>query len=312
MESKNSANESENIKISKENFKEPMINKEEKIFCKNCGAELIDNCDFCPKCGKSRMEQKEKKYCSKCGNQVEGDTKYCPKCGGKIITGFEVPDSIKNVGSKVKKKFNLKKGIIVLSIIVVVAILAIVAKNVFPKIFVSTDTLLTEGDYQKAYNKANKEEKENVLRENLIAYLSGDSLSGYKKPESFSLLEAWYNKDNPQVIVFRASGENGYGGTSTSYILYTYNKDEEKYEIFSSVSDLDEEETYSWDDSDDKLEKTFNNLARLSIKNAIKDDNKLPKAMIKRINGLHKKNKLDEVELIDEVKEIYPTGNTDT
>lgn len=281
----------------------------EKEYCKSCGKELPDDCDFCPNCGKPRNKEKVVRYCSQCGNQVEAGVKFCPKCGGKILAGVGMPDSIKNATSKVKKKVDRKIMAIAGIIIIAIVIIGAVLKVVLPKVLVSTEQLLAEANYKEAYKKAGKDDKEDVLVENIIANLSGEAENNLKNPDSFKLTKAWYD-DEKHYIVLNISGENGYGGTSTSYWIYTFNSEDEEYQLWSSQSDLDEEETHSWDDSNDKLEIALDNLTRDMIKNVIyEDDYEISKSCVKRINQLHDSDILSDVELIDEVKTIYPSDN---
>ncbi len=262
--------------------------KEQK--CLNCGATLKCEQEFCPKCGMKRGTQK-KLYCPTCGEEVKVGQKFCPKCGGKTNIGVNnVMDSIIRTCKK-----NMKKIIIIL---IVVAGLIIMGKQVLPKIFISTDELLEQGEYEKAYKKASTKEKEDIESENLIAVLCNDVIEGYKDPSSFELRDAWYDRDK-KVVVLKTGGKNSYGGIVFSYDYFTYSEEEGKYEYYCSLSDLKKEETSKYDDYEETLEKILKNAARSVVSEVInKNDCKLSNDSVKNINRLFKEDKLEEIELI--------------
>ena len=171
--------------------------------------------------------------------------------------------------------------------------------------------MFAEGNYKRAYSKAKKNQKDDVLLENLISYECKEAVNDLKDPSSFQLREAWYDKLNSRFVL-SISGKNGMGGAATSYWYYKYSEEENEYQLITTISDLDEEDYSYLDDAEDKLEKVFNNIARETIKDIIyKKDNELDNSIIKNINGLHKKDTLQDVELLDEIKEIYPKGKSD-
>lgn len=49
--------------------------------CKNCGANLKENDEFCPECGKPASNQKE---CVNCGAKNDLEARVCTKCGQKF------------------------------------------------------------------------------------------------------------------------------------------------------------------------------------------------------------------------------------
>lgn len=263
--------------------------KEEK--CLNCGATLKPEQEFCPKCGMKRGTQK-KLYCPTCGEEVKVGQKFCPKCGGKTNIGVNnVMDSIIRTCKK-----NMKKIIIILILVVG---LFLIGKQVLPKIFISTNDLLAQGEYEKAYKKAKSKEKEDIEAENLIAVLCNDVIEGYKDPSSFELRDAWYDRDK-KVVVLKTGGKNSYGGIVFSYDYFTYSEDKEKYEYYCSLSDLKKEETSKYDDYEETIEKILKNAARSVVSEVINDDDcKLSNDRVKNINHLFKEDKLDEIELIN-------------
>lgn len=156
---------------------------------------------------------------------------------------------------------------------------------------------LARCNYQDAYlNATTDEEKEAVIFENLVAVESAFAADNLKDRKSFVLNDAYYDKKN-NYLVLEVGGKNGFGATVTNYWLFT--KTSGKWEYFCAVSDLKEEEYYSWDDLEDKIEKLAENLGRDYIKTAAKNGDKLPREGISRINSLFEEDKLHDVKLLE-------------
>src|SRR5574344_36880 len=51
--------------------------------CNKCGAELSDDCKFCPNCG-SPIVHNSKCFCPNCGVEVQPDDVFCANCGAQI------------------------------------------------------------------------------------------------------------------------------------------------------------------------------------------------------------------------------------
>ena len=134
----------------------------------------------------------------------------------------------------------------------------------------------------------------------MIAVLCKKIVENYKDPSSFELRDAWFS-ESPKSIVMKTGGKNSYGGIVFSYDYFTYNEDEKKYELYCSVSDLQEEKIYNYSDSiSEQTKKYARNFARLCISGIISnDDNKLANNAIDNINNLYKSNLIDNVELLN-------------
>lgn len=283
--------------------------------CLNCGKLLETEEDYCPKCGIKYGETK-KIICSKCGNEVEFGKKFCGKCGAKIdIKASERIDFAKN--NFIKKKLG-KKLIIALIAVALCVIVLVIGKNVYQKFNVSVDELLIQERYQEAYKKAKTDdEKSNIIDTmiqrgkfeeayniskdekialtNELAYYCNEISESLKDPSSFSLRSVYYDKEE-QKIVFSVNGSNSYGGTVVGYWYYTYNTKDEKYSLYTYVSSLEDETSYSWDSSSEKLEKALKNIARTKIKKIMGDnDNKIDSNVVDNINAIFKQNLLKDV-----------------
>lgn len=274
----------------------------EKVKCLNCGATLETEQEFCPKCGIKRGERKVI-LCSKCNSEIQIGQKFCPKCGEKIkLENKTVINSVKNKYQRKLNGMNKKKLGIIAGAIGILIILGVAFIKVSPKIFVSTDDLLAQGNYEEAYKKAKNEEKERIYYENAIAYVSNEIIESYKDPSSFELREAWIDKTEKRIVL-KTAGKNSFGGITSSYQYITYNKDEKKYEVYCSLSDLDEEKTYSFDDTSDRIEKILKNVARRTVKEIIqKDSYKISSKIIDNINHLATQKILDTVKPLEEIE----------
>lgn len=279
-----------------DNQEENYIQKSDELdfVCKKCGTVLKDNQQFCPKCGTEKGLTNNKK-CQNCGAVLNPGEKFCPKCGAKSKLDIQ-SDIIDKT-----RKIHVKKKMIVCALILVILLvgIGIFVKTVLPTLTISIDELLAEGKYEEAYKKAKNDEKKKIEYENLIAFISNDTIEGLKDPSSFKLRDAWYDKSQ-QIVVLCVNGNNSYGASVTGYWYYTYDEDDNKYELYTSLSSLDEENTYSWDDTSEKIEKLLKNAAREVVKSIIKNDNlKIEKSSINNINNLFEKNLLTDIKLLD-------------
>lgn len=267
--------------------------------CLNCGSPLEEGQEFCAKCGMKRGVKK-KILCANCGAELTTNQKFCPICGAKSnISANDKLDEIKNKYRKCIRKINWKTIIKIAIAILIIIALFFVGKAVFPKIFVSTEDLISQGNYEEAYKKAKNDQKEKIYRENIIAVLANEVIDGYKDPSSFDLRDAWFNEDE-KFIVIKAGGKNSYGGIVFSYDYFTYSEKNKKYEFYCSISSLEKEEYRSYDNSSERLEKALKNIARIKISSVIYNDKyKIEKESINNINQLFKQGLLSNVKLLE-------------
>lgn len=269
------------------------------LFCKYCGGSINANGNYCMTCGRSSVDENIR-HCPNCGLTITADTTFCTRCGNKITHNKSA--------AKFKQTFNKKKKTIV-TLIISVLILAIVGGVgivVVPKVFASPYTIMAEADYERAYKRANKNIKEDVLYENIVAVCCNEIKGGLKNPSSFELQNVWVDKNNSRIVLL-IGGTNSYGGMVKNYYLYEFDEDDNCYEYYNSISDFEEKEYNSWDDYEDEIEKLIDNLTIGMVKPIVNNDSyKLTNGIVERINNLNKNNKLGNVKLLDEVKEIYP------
>ena len=273
--------------------------------CSNCGAALNPGQAFCAVCGTpapAPAPAPKANVCSNCGNEIQEGVAFCPNCGNNVSVAAPTPTapSIDAYNQQVaKKKSNMPKIIIGAVAAVLVVVLAIV---LIPILNVTTEELLAEGNYIEAYEKAeSSSEKEAIADENLVAYISQMCVDALKDSKSFDLREAYVNHgdDDTCQIVLKVAANNSYGNTVINYWIYTYDKDEQKYELWDSYSDLTEEDYYSWQDYDEKVEIMLNNLIKERIKTIMADSStKISSTSVDNINSLFEKGILDDVTLL--------------
>lgn len=269
-----------------------------QMFCKYCGNEILNGNDYCSYCGRD-VYDKEKKHCTKCGNLLEPKQTFCDKCGQKAST-VVIPKKIMNAKEKVTKK----KMIVSIIAAVLVIGLVITGVNVIPKLFVKYDTYMAEGNYEKAYDKAGKDEKDLVIKENIAAIVSSLVKETLKDSSSFVLREV-YIEDGMKNVVIKEQGNNSYGGAVSGYVWYQWNDEKSEFESWGSCSDFDKEEIKSWDDTDDMVDKLAGNIVKNHVKDVIdKKELKMDSSVVDRINGLNKSGKLGDVKLLAQAKEI--------
>lgn len=284
--------------ISSDASKQDSVNntQDNRMFCKHCGTEIEEGKCYCKHCGNS-IEEKGKKHCTQCGQVLEERQQFCDKCGQKVAL-VVLPKGI----DRVKNKLTKKKLLALIAAFIVIIGLIVTAVCILPKLFISTEDFLVEGNYEKAYEKAKEEQKSLVIKENIVAVLSNESKGSMKDADSFVLRDA-YVTSNASSVVLQIQGANSYGGNVTNWWMYMYSKEDGEFKLWDSISDFEEEEENEWDDSDEKLEKSLNNLSRKMVKAIINDEkNKLDSGVVDRINEVNKNGKLSSVELMDVAK----------
>lgn len=266
--------------------------------CAGCGAIVGNGQMFCPNCGTPKEEAK-KNVCGKCGVELQEGQQFCAICGQKVGPAVDAgansailqSNTGDNRANEIKKKKPIK------AIIAAVIVLAVIVGGilVIPKLFVSVEDLCARGNYEKAYTKASGAEKNEVLAENVIAYLSMESSDNLKDPLSFSLRDAYYvgsyNEGEDRIYqqaVLYISGTNSYGASVSRYWLWTADENGE-WGMWGTCSNL------NLDPDDDDY------LISVIAKVIVEDDNaiKLKKTSVKNINEQFENDTLHQVAPID-------------
>ena len=167
------------------------------------------------------------------------------------------------------------------------------------------------GQFQIAYDIAPDEEKTSVLVTNLATVVSNDLINNLKDPSSFDLREIYFDEGAHELIL-KVSGNNSYGGKVSNWYDYRYEKDDNEYQLYLSVSDLEDEKVYKYaDDFDEKLEKYLKNATRETMRNIIADKGKaIDSDYVDSINVLFQSGQMSNVSLIEPITSIYPSQMT--
>ena len=289
--------------------------------CSTCGTVLQNDTVFCPMCGNNvgaaatvntasaytptptpePVNTPTTVTCSACGTQVNVGTPFCPICGNVIpsVAGTSNP-AIDSYNSQItKKKPNVKKILIPIVAVILVIALAIA---LIPALIETPEELLAEGNYIEAYEKSDDYyEKQRILDENLVAYISEMCVDTLKDSYSFQLRDAWVNRgdDNTRQIVLKVAANNSYGNIVINYWMFTYDREEYKYEYMASYSTLTEESTYSWQTTSEKTQVILDNLVKGRIAEIMADYSlQISSTSVDNINNLFNSGKLNNIQLL--------------
>ena len=191
-------------------------------LCPYCHQPLQQgqSCIRCPGCGNFTHQACWEKHQ---GCAVPGCT--CQPKGSPAIKKAKVQDA----GKKPLQKY-LPILIPVLIILIVSGILLITALNrppvVTPQLL---EAVLDKAMYQEAMDIASQEEKPQVLRENLAAFLCRDVPGYLSNPSTFTLERAWVDIDGRQGLLY------GKGDDVTQYWLFTYDPETRLYPLTGNI-----------------------------------------------------------------------------
>lgn len=227
--------------------------------------------------------------CPECGKEVSDTAKKCPNCG-----------------------YTLKKSIIAnpkfkKTLLIVVCILAVIGASFFaiklisPNLFRSVDDMLADGTYVDAYGKASSDEqKQDIMREDAIAFCAADAVGMLKDPTSFTLKSgAQVNAGNKSVLL-EVIAKNSYGNNVVNYWYYDYDSTTQSYEYAASFSDFSDERYYDFDTIETRAQKATINRCKSLAQYYLYDGSYifLSDEAVDRINTLFSNGKLKKIELI--------------
>ena len=267
-------------------------------------------------------------FCPMCGAPLKSEMPFCGNCGAKV---GESPTTVSP--NKQRSSLPIKK--IAIGVVALMALIFVFA-IIVPAVTATPDDLIKQGKYEDAYNKASDEEKTDVLQKiveagqfqiayniapdeektsvlvtNLATVVSNDLINNLKDPSSFDLREIYFDEGAHELIL-KVSGNNSYGGKVSNWYDYRYEKDDNEYQLYLSVSDLEDEKVYKYaDDFDEKLEKYLKNATRETMRNIIADKGKaIDSDYVDSINVLFQSGQMSNVSLIEPITSIYPSQMT--
>ena len=125
--------------------------------CPNCQALCEDDQIFCPECGASL-----KKLCAKCGAELHDDQMFCPKCGTNACeTMHNNSEAVSQYNMQQLKK-SKKKSVFIILFAVLAIFGAVFIKFIAPVVFITPEELMLQGDYKKAYEKAEEKDMKSM------------------------------------------------------------------------------------------------------------------------------------------------------
>ena len=231
-------------------------------------------------------------FCPKCGAPVKLGQQFCGKCGQRISS--EIDDNPRKAfGKKAPVKF------IIAAVLIIVVLFGGYA--VIGQMMVPPEELIARGDFEGAYGRAfGDEEKTDVLVANKVATLCPDLIDGLKDPSSFELKAAWYDPEESRIVL-QVSANNLYGATVTNYYYYTVDSDTGDYSLYVPLSDLEDEELSSFDDTDELARKLAYNRARRAVRRIIENRQlKLSREYVNSINDLFESDLIFDTEPLDD------------
>lgn len=252
------------------------------IQCPECGGEVSDKAKKCIHCGKILIEE-PKRYCSDCGKEVPTDAVECPYCGCPLDEPVAETISTEDRNATTEKsKKKIMKIIVPVVAVVIVVIIGIGIYNikvVKPKnTYNEAIALLEKGKYEEANELfgtikgySDVDEIQEQLKYESYAYSSINSLKKYlKNPDSYQPYEIKFytsmgteedstssseiveeaEDEKYPICIMHYGAQNGFGGNTTGYAIFTYNSDEGEYQLLGTCNSLDEDD-YDKDDDDD-------------------------------------------------------------
>lgn len=255
------------------------------ISCPTCGKEVSDKAISCPGCGsvlpKAETEEKNIVICTECGTECDQGQENCPNCGCPLYSEEEM-------AARKKAKSTRKNRLIAVVVAAALFLAALAGLLIFhftvsvPRERYNTAmTLLEQGKYSEAEPILSKlgdyNDAETVLEEikyESIAYTCiGLWKEVLKNPDSFTPYEINFYKEateendalHPSCVIYYGA-QNGFGGNSTGYILFSYDEEKNSYETMGYCDSLDEEDL---DEDDDNY--WIEKLSQIMI-NALKEN----------------------------------------
>jgi len=186
------------------------------VTCVSCGKILPEGAGFCSGCGTELIAPK-KTVCQFCGEPLPEGVVFCSACGHTVTVPMDVAsqvDTPKKSGSALP---------VVLSLVGVFAAV-LIGILLYWVITPSTEELLAEGNYEKAYESAEGHaDRTAVLMENLAAVATWQAKQemlefGYNA--DFRLRNAWADVSSKRVVL-EVSGYNTFSGeSSVRFLVY--------------------------------------------------------------------------------------------
>lgn len=236
------------------------------ISCPTCGKEVSDKAICCPGCGGELPKAETEKntvICAECGTECDQEQENCPNCGCPLHSEEEMAARRKAKSAK-KKRLLAVVAAVAISFIAIVGFLIYhftvsVPRNQYNEAM----TLLEQGKYSEAESILSKlgdyKDAETVLDEiryESIAYTCiGLWKEALKNPDSFTPYEIKFYGEateedgalHPSCVIHYGA-QNGFGGNTTGYVLFSYEEEKGSYTVTGYCDSLDKEDLDEDDD----------------------------------------------------------------
>lgn len=245
------------------------------------------------------------KFCGKCGSQIYDGNQFCTVCGAPVSVEVNeiqpVPASQPVLAPQPTEKKKSKKPLIItLAIVIPVLVIALVTFLLLSDVFASVEDLCAKGKYLEAYEKAEKDQRYDVMVENAVAVQYACVAANDMVLSNFELKTAYYyDSSYEKGIVLQVDGMDGYGADATSYWSFAWDDVEEEWKSNGFVYHLDEEEIMDYYDLETRVQILTDNIHRALIETWMQMGTELDEASIQRIHELYEKDLLDQVELLE-------------
>lgn len=181
-------------------------------------------------------------------------------------------------------------AIIIIVTIIIIGSIKIIRSNNYEK-------YLQNGDYETAYEKCNKNKRNEIIKENAVAYAFNFLLGDEQIMASPKLISAWCDEEKNVVLYFSSTSTK-----NNSYVYATFNKEQKKY-VFECVTGDPINANNIIFGSDEANNSSYFNIIADTIINYInnikKTENKLDNGSIENINSLFEAKKLKDVIMLD-------------
>ncbi len=213
---------------------------EEVYTCLHCGATMRHDMLFCTKCGTPKGEEKTE-ACAQCGEKLKYGQKYCPKCGEKKnwTMGTKIDYGVRQTKSA---WMHGRKWVAVGALVILFIVGTVLFVDKF-KLLLTVDELCAEGDYMRAYRRAEDEQKEEIWIENCAAVLYAEIADEFKDSSNLKLENVYYLDSRDAV-----------SGEATKYLLLESNQ--KRYDYISGEDYIQNQTRvymWAWDEKEWKI-----------------------------------------------------------
>lgn len=297
-------------------------------FCTKCGAPLNGDSAFCAKCGSPA---------NKTDNKESAIAPAKPEQENNSEKTKEKASFIKKFGTKKIGAIAVVAIVVIAALLIVPPMLRTPdelfaageykaayeksAEDAKPEML---GKIIEKGKYDIAYSLATSDdEKKKVLlgacsagkfedalqlaetteQKDMISFVNGiayvfktDCLENLKDSDSFVLKKAWYG-GRTNGIALQIQASNSFGQPVQNYYFFDYSSSKGRFEYDDSVSSLEDETVYRYDDLEERLEKYLDNATQRSLRRLTVESYAVDSDVVDAVNNLFKATKFKDISL---------------